>query len=190
MRSSEPHRHHFRHHGQRRTQRHVKFVKTGMSVRTSGTAWALARWRASASPAPSDGVAQHPTTIVADNLEGTLQVNSSINHPRIASQNDNCLVLPLQAGPGRLRTGTEFPLTVVYVQATGRRTPWRSPSWRRRSPRGHWPGRRWRFGIQDNYNVQIKSAWKRGPWSSRRCSLPTRGVGCSMAKLDQITGRL
>ena len=63
-------------------ERHVSFVKTGMSVDLDqwdnmgfGTVESV-----SLSSTVNNGVAQYPMTIVADNLEGTLQVNSSINY--------------------------------------------------------------------------------------------------------------
>ena len=44
----------------------------------------------------NNGVATYPMVISVDNTEETLQVNSYINYKLTASENDNCLVLPLQ----------------------------------------------------------------------------------------------
>ena len=143
-------------------ERHVSFVKTGMSVDLDqwdnmgfGTVESV-----SLSSTVNNGVAQYPMTIVADNLEGTLQVNSSINYSLIASQNDNCLVLPLQA----VRTvdiGADLPSRWSTFRATGRRTPVEVPFVEEEIPEGYWPVPV-EIGIQDNYNVEIKSGVEEG----------------------------
>ena len=45
----------------------------------------------------NNGVASYPITISADNTDGNLQVNSYVNYQIQASQNDNCLMVPIQA---------------------------------------------------------------------------------------------
>ena len=99
-------------------------------------------------------------TIVADNLEGKLQVNSSINYSLIASQNDNCLVLPLQA----VRTVSMedgSTLTVVYIQGERPDNAVEVPFQEEEIPEGYWPVPV-EIGIQDNYNVEIKSGVEEG----------------------------
>ena len=143
-------------------ERHVSFVKTGMSVDLDqwdnmgfGTVESV-----SLSSTVNNGVAQYPMTIVADNLEGTLQVNSSINYSLIASQNDNCLVLPLQAvRTVNMEDGST--LTVVYVQGDRPENAVEVPFVEEEIPEGYWPVPV-EIGIQDNYNVEIKSGVEEG----------------------------
>lgn len=143
-------------------ERHVSFVKTGMSVDLDqwdnmgfGTVESV-----SLSSTVNNGVAQYPMTIVADNLEGTLQVNSSINYSLIASQNDNCLVLPLQAvRTVNMEDGSS--LTVVYVQGDRPENAVEVPFVEEEIPEGYWPVPV-EIGIQDNYNVEIKSGVEEG----------------------------
>ena len=143
-------------------ERHVSFVKVGMSVDLDqwdnmgfGTVESV-----SLSSTVNNGVAQYPMTIVADNLEGTLQVNSSINYSLIASQNDNCLVLPLQAvRTVNMEDGST--LTVVYVQGDRPENAVEVPFVEEEIPEGYWPVPV-EIGIQDNYNVEIKSGVEEG----------------------------
>nr|WP_325302444.1 HlyD family efflux transporter periplasmic adaptor subunit [uncultured Dysosmobacter sp.] len=143
-------------------ERHVSFVKAGMPVDLNqwdnmsfGTVESV-----SLSSTVNNGVAQYPMTIVADNLEGKLQVNSSINYSLIASQNDNCLVLPLQA----VRTVSMedgSTLTVVYIQGERPDNAVEVPFQEEEIPEGYWPVPV-EIGIQDNYNVEIKSGVEEG----------------------------
>ena len=143
-------------------ERHVSFVKVGMPVDLDqwdnmgfGTVESV-----SLSSTVNNGVAQYPMTIVADNLEGTLQVNSSINYSLIASQNDNCLVLPLQAvRTVNMEDGST--LTVVYVQGDRPENAVEVPFVEEEIPEGYWPVPV-EIGIQDNYNVEIKSGVEEG----------------------------
>ena len=143
-------------------ERNISYVKAGMMVDlnqwdtlATGTVESV-----SLSSTVNNGVATYPMTITADNYEGTLQVNSSINYTLIASQNDNCLVLPLQA----VRTVTMEDgsmATVVYVQGDRPDNAIEVPFVEEEIPEGYWavPVE---IGIQDNYNVEIKSGVEEG----------------------------
>ena len=143
-------------------ERNISYVKAGMMVDlnqwdtlATGTVESV-----SLSSTVNNGVATYPMTITADNYEGTLQVNSSINYTLIASQNDNCLVLPLQA----VRTVTMEDgsmATVVYVQGDRPDNAIEVPFVEEEIPEGYWavPVE---IGIQDNYNVEIKSGVDEG----------------------------
>ena len=143
-------------------ERNISYVKAGMMVDlnqwdtlATGTVESV-----SLSSTVNNGVATYPMTITADNYEGTLQVNSSINYTLIASQNDNCLVLPLQA----VRTVTMEDgsmATVVYVQGGRPDNAIEVPFVEEEIPEGYWavPVE---IGIQDNYNVEIKSGVEEG----------------------------
>ena len=143
-------------------ERNISYVKAGMMVDlnqwdtlATGTVESV-----SLSSTVNNGVATYPMTITADNYEGTLQVNSSINYTLIASQNDNCLVLPLQA----VRTVTMEDgsmATVVYVQGDRPDNAIEVPFVEEEIPEGYWavPVE---IGIQDNYNVESKSGVEEG----------------------------
>ena len=104
----------------------------------------------------NNGVASYPITISADNTDGNLQVNSYVNYQIQASQNDNCLMVPIQA----VRTvGLEdgSSATVVYVQADSRPdNALELPYQDEEIPSGFYPVQV-EIGIQDTYNVEIKS---------------------------------
>ena len=100
-------------------------------------------------------------TIEADNTEGTLQVNSYVDYNLTASQSDNCLVLPIQAvRTVGLEDGTSA--TVVYVQADSEPDNMvQIPYMDEEIPAGFYPVQV-EIGIQDNYNVEIKSGVEEG----------------------------
>lgn len=139
-------------------ERNISYIKTGMPVN-------LDQWRTSAfgtvetvslSSTVNNGVASYPITISADNTDGNLQVNSYVNYQIQASQNDNCLMVPIQA----VRTvGLEdgSSTTVVYVQADSRPdNALELPYQDEEIPSGFYPVQV-EIGIQDTYNVEIKS---------------------------------
>ena len=84
-----------------------------------------------------------------------------INFKITASQNDNCLVLPIQS----VRTvGLEdgSMATVVYIKSDGRpENAIEVPFVEEEIPEGFWPVPV-EIGIQDNYNVEIKSGLVEG----------------------------
>lgn len=144
-------------------ERNVSYVKAGMTVDlnqwdtpATGTVESV-----SLSSTVNNGVATYPMTITADNSAGTLQVNSSINYKLIASQNDNCLVLPVQAvRTVTLEDGTNA--TVVYVQAASRPdNAIEVPYVEETIPEGYWPVKV-EIGIQDSHNVEIRSGVEQG----------------------------
>lgn len=144
-------------------ERNISYIKTGMSVN-------LDQWGNSAfgtvetvslSSTVNNGVASYPITISADNTEGTLQVNSYANYQIQASQNDNCLMVPIQA----VRTvGLEdgSSATVVYIQADSQPdNALELPYQDEEIPAGFYPVQV-EIGIQDTYNVEIKSGLNEG----------------------------
>lgn len=144
-------------------ERNISYIKTGMSVN-------LDQWGNSAfgtvetvslSSTVNNGVASYPITISADNTEGTLQVNSYVNYEIQASQNDNCLMVPIQA----VRTvGLEdgSSATVVYIQADSQPdNALELPYQDEEIPAGFYPVQV-EIGIQDTYNVEIKSGLNEG----------------------------
>ncbi len=144
-------------------ERNVSYLKVGMSVN-------LSQWNGqsfgtissvSLSSSANNGVVTYPFTIEADNTDGTLQVNSYVDYNLTASQSDNCLVLPIQAvRTVGLEDGTSA--TVVYVQADSEPDNMvQIPYMDEEIPAGFYPVKV-EIGIQDNYNVEIKSGVEEG----------------------------
>ena len=144
-------------------ERNVSYIKAGMSVNLDqwGTSAFGTVETVSLSSSVNNGVASYPITISADNTEGTLQVNSYVNYEIQASQNDNCLMVPIQA----VRTvGLEdgSTATVVYVQADSQPdNALELPYQDEEIPAGFYPVQV-EIGIQDTYNVEIKSGLNEG----------------------------
>ena len=144
-------------------ERNVSYLKKGMGVN-------LDQWGNSAygeissislSSSVNNGVATYPFVITADNSEGMLQINSYINYNLTASQSDNCLVLPIQAvRTVGLEDGTSA--TVVYIKADSAPDDMiEVPYMDEEIPDGFYPVKV-EIGIQDNYNVEIKSGVEEG----------------------------
>ena len=143
-------------------ERNISFVKPGMPVDLSqwGTPGFGMVETVSLSSTVSNGVASYPITISADNSEGTLQVNSYIDYTLTASENDNCLVLPLQC----VRTVTQddgSTVNVVFVKGDRPDNAIETPTLSEEIPEGFWavPVE---IGISDNSNVEIKSGVEEG----------------------------
>lgn len=108
-----------------------------------------------------NGVASYPMVISVDNTSGTLVNGSNVNYSMVASQNDNCLVLPIQSVKYvQLDDGTTG--TVVFVKSDSRpdgaidlSVPVDGV------PDGYWPVPV-EIGISDDYNVEIKSGVEEG----------------------------
>lgn len=144
-------------------ERNISYIKTGMSVNLDqwGTSAFGTVETVSLSSTVNNGVASYPITISADNTEGTLQVNSYVNYEIQASQNDNCLMVPVQA----VRTvGLDdgSSATVVYVKADSQPdNALELPYQDEEIPAGFYPVQV-EIGIQDTYNVEIKSGLNEG----------------------------
>ena len=108
----------------------------------------------------NNGVATYPMVISVDNSEETLQVNSYINYKLTASENDNCLVLPLQS-VRTVSTEEGETLTVVYVKGDRPDNVVENIMADETIPEGFWPVAV-EIGISDNYNVEIKSGVEEG----------------------------
>ena len=144
-------------------ERNISYIKPGMSVELDqwGTPAFGTVETVSLSSTVNNGVATYPITISADNAEGTLQVNSYVNYTITASENDNCLVLPLQC----VRTVSQedgTTVNVVFVESGQRpENAIDTPSLTEEIPDGFWavPVE---IGISDNFNVEIKSGVEEG----------------------------
>jgi len=143
-------------------ERNVSAVKPGMMVDLDqwGTMASGMVESVSLSSTVNNGVATYPMVISVDNAEETLQVNSYINYSLTASENDNCLVLPLQC----VRTVSNEEgesLTVVYVKGDRPENAVDGIMSDETIPEGYWPVEV-EIGISDNYNVEIKSGVEEG----------------------------
>jgi len=144
-------------------ERNISYIKAGMPVNLDqwGTSAFGTVETVSLSSSVNNGVASYPITISADNTDGNLQVNSYVNYQIQASQNDNCLMVPVQA----VRTvGLEdgSSATVVYVQADSQPdNALELPYQDEEIPAGFYPVQV-EIGIQDTYNVEIKSGLNEG----------------------------
>lgn len=143
-------------------ERNISYIKPGMMVE-------LDQWgnpamgtveTVSMSSTVNNGVATYPITISADNSEGTIQVNSYINYNLTASENDNCLILPLQC-VRTVSTEDGETLQVVYVSGSKPETAVENVMVDEMIPEGYWavPVE---IGISDNYNVEIRSGVEEG----------------------------
>lgn len=143
-------------------ERNISYIKPGMMVNLDqwGTPSFGTVETVSMSSTVNNGVATYPITISADNSEGTIQVNSYISYTLTASENDNCLVLPIQC-VRTVSTEDGEMATVVYVGGGRPDNALENVMVDEEIPDGFWavPVE---IGIQDNYNVEIKSGVEEG----------------------------
>ena len=143
-------------------ERNISYIKPGMMVDLNqwGNAAMGIVETVSLSSTVNNGVATYPMVVSMDNMEGMIQVNSNIQYSLIASQNDNCLVLPIQAvRTVSLEDGSSA--TVVYVSGDRPENALDGVMADEEIPDGFWavPVE---IGISDNYNVEIKSGVEEG----------------------------
>ena len=144
-------------------ERNISYIKAGMPVDLDqwGTPGFGTVETVSLSSTVNNGVATYPITITAENPDGTIQVNSYINYTITASENDNCLVLPLQC----VRTVSQedgTTVNVVFVKSNQRPdNAIDTPTLSEEIPDGFWavPVE---IGISDSFNVEIKSGVEEG----------------------------
>ena len=143
-------------------ERNISYIKPGMPVDLDqwGTPGFGTVETVSLSSTVNNGVATYPITIAADNTDGSLQVNSYVDYTITASENDNCLILPLQC----VRTVTQedgSSVNVVFVKGDRPDNAIDTPMVDEEIPSGFWavPVE---IGISDNFNVEIKSGVEEG----------------------------
>lgn len=143
-------------------ERNISYIKAGMPVELDqwGTPAFGTVETVSMSSTVNNGVATYPITISVDNTEGTLQVNSYINFKITASENDNCLVLPLQC-VRKISQEDGTTVDVVFVKGSRPDNAIETPMLAEEIPSGFWavPVE---IGISDNSNVEIKSGVEEG----------------------------
>lgn len=143
-------------------ERNISYIKPGMMVNLDqwGTPGFGTVETVSMSSTVNNGVATYPITISADNSEGNIQVNSYISYSLTASENDNCLVLPIQC-VRTVFTEEGETATVVYVSGDRPENALEGIMADEEIPDGYWavPVE---IGISDNYNVEIRSGVEEG----------------------------
>ena len=143
-------------------ERNISYIKPGMPVELDqwGTPAFGTVETVSLSSTANNGVATYPITISVDNSEGTIQVNSYINFKITASENDNCLVLPLQC-VRKISQEDGTTVDVVFVKGSRPENAIETPMLEEEIPSGFWavPVE---IGISDNSNVEIKSGVEEG----------------------------
>ena len=138
-------------------ERNVSYVKPGAYVEVDqwGSIYSGVVDSLSLNSQAENGVARYPMVISVDNFDGTLMTGSYINYSLIASQNDNCLVVPIQCVKTvTLPDGSAGD--VVFVQGDRPETAVEVDLEMMGVPEGFWavPVE---TGIADDYFVEIKS---------------------------------
>ena len=144
-------------------ERNVSFVKPGDSVEIDqwGTMFYGVVETVSLNSKAENGVASYPMVLSVDNPDGTLMSGSYINYSLVASENDNCLVVPIQCVKSvPMEDGSSGD--VVFVKADKKpenaielTVPVDG------IPEGFWPVPV-ETGISDTYHVEIKSGVEEG----------------------------
>lgn len=144
-------------------ERNISSVQQGMMVNIDqwGTSFTGTVESVSLNSKVENGVASYPMVISVDNLDGSLMTGSNVNYSLVASENDNCLLLPIQCVKYvPLEDGSTG--SVVFVQSDSRpddaidlTVPVDGV------PEGYWPVPV-ETGISDDYNVEIKSGVEEG----------------------------
>ena len=143
-------------------ERNISYIKPGMMVELNqwgNPAMGMVE-TVSMSSTVNNGVATYPITISADNGEGTIQGNSYLDYSLTASENDNCLTLPLQC-VRTVSTEEGETLQVVYVSGSKPDNAVENVMVDEQIPEGYWavPVE---IGISDNYSVEIRSGVEEG----------------------------
>lgn len=144
-------------------ERNIGYVKAGMSVDLDqwGTPFMGMVESVSLNSKVENGVAAYPMVVSVDNLDGSLMSGSNVTYTLVASQNDNCLTLPIQSVKNaQFMDGSSG--YVVFVKAS--KAPENAAELAvpvDGVPEGYYPVPV-EIGISDNYNVEIKSGVEEG----------------------------
>lgn len=143
-------------------ERNVSFVKPGMMVEIDrwGSIYYGVVETVSLNSTAENGVATYPMVITVDNFDGTLMTGSYINYSLVASENDNCLVVPIQCVKTvPMEDGSSGDVVFVRGERPENAIDLTVPV--DGIPEGFWavPVE---IGISDTYNVEIKSGVEEG----------------------------
>jgi hypothetical protein len=146
-------------------ERNISYVKAGMPVTI--TDWSNNTYtgtvdKISMTSKVDNGVASYPMTISVDNAAGTVVNGSNVNYSLVASQNDNCLILPIQCVKYvQMEDGSTN--TVVFVQADSKPDAAIDlPTWPDDVPSDGFYAVPVETGISDDNNIEIKSGADEG----------------------------
>jgi multidrug efflux pump subunit AcrA (membrane-fusion protein) len=138
-------------------ERNVSYVKPGMMVDIDqwGTMYMGVIESVSLNSTAENGVASYPMVISVDNFDGTLMSGSYITYSLVASENDNCLVVPIQCVKTvPMEDGSTGSVVFVKGDRPDNAIELTVPV--DGVPEGFWPVPV-ETGISDTYNVEIKS---------------------------------
>ena len=140
----------------------IAYVKPGMPVDIDqwGTPAVGEVESVSLSGQYENGVSRFPVTIVVDNSDGTLMSGSYVQYSFVASQNDDCLLVPIQCVKYvETEAGTQKALFVESEERPENALDLMTemPD----IPEGFWPVAV-ETGISDSYNVEIISGVEEG----------------------------
>ena len=143
-------------------ERNVSYVKPGMMVDIDqwGSTYMGTVESVSLNSKAENGVASYPMVITVDNYDGTLMTGSYVNYSLVASENDNCLVVPIQCVKTvPLEDGTTGNVVFVKGDRPDNAIDLTVPV--DGVPEDFWavPVE---IGISDTYNVEIKSGVEEG----------------------------
>ena len=143
-------------------ERNVSYVKPGMMVDIDqwGSTYTGIVESVSLNSKAENGVASYPMVISVDNYDGTLMTGSYINYSLVASENDNCLVVPIQCVKTvPLEDGSTGNVVFVKGDRPDNAIDLTVPV--DGVPEDFWavPVE---IGISDTYNVEIKSGVEEG----------------------------
>ena len=103
-------------------ERNIAYIKPGMYVDVDqwGTPFSGYVDKVNLSPEMNNGVATYTATILVDNPDGQMYTGSSVTYSLVASQSDNCLVLPIQCVKYVPNMETGETMSVVFLQTDTR----------------------------------------------------------------------
>ena len=145
-------------------ERNVSYVKPGMPVEIDqwGTTFYGTVDTVSLNSKAENGVATYPMVISVDNPDGSLMTGSYVNYKLTASENDNCLVVPIQCVKSvPLEDGSAADVLFVKSDTRPDNAIDVSVTVDGLPDKGFWavPVE---TGISDEYNVEIKSGVEEG----------------------------
>lgn len=145
-------------------ERNVSYVKPGMPVEIDqwGTTFYGTVDTVSLNSKAENGVATYPMVISVDNPDGSLMTGSYVNYKLTASENDNCLVVPIQCVKSvPLEDGSAADVLFVKSDTRPDNAIDVSVTVDGLPDKGFWPVKV-ETGISDEYNVEIKSGVEEG----------------------------
>ena len=143
--------------------RNISFIKKGLPVDLNQWDQAFATGyveSVSLSSTSSNGVTTYPMVIAVDSPDENFQVNSDVRYSLVASQNDNCLLVPIQCVRNASTEDGES-VTVVYVGGERPDNAMDGVISPDEVPEDFWPVPV-EIGIQDTFNVEIREGLTEG----------------------------